>query len=546
MKKILLSMAPLFAITMAANAQNSSPYWSLAGNSNATSSSKLGTTNANSLHFYTNNVQRMIINSTSGLVGIGTTSPTDKLHINSSSGTNALRVQVNGSTKLLVHSGGGVSVGSSTTPPANGLYVAGRTGIGTATPENTLHVFKGSAGTVTGYVNAPLIVENSTHSFINMLAPDASETGILFGKPAGNTSGGIIYNSSSTLNGLQFRTNNNVIQMVLTDAGNVGIGTTNPGTYKLKVSYDDGGSNSGSPGGLDIENTSTAYAGVRGDWEIYTSPSNIGSNGELKFFYNGGLRAEIDAGSGQYYADSDERLKKNIKPMPALLDKINQLRPSTYQFKDDKRGQEYNGFIAQDVMKIFPDLVKHTVEPARKLDVYTMNYSGFGVLAIKGIQELAPLIERQQQKMDSLENVDNLKILNLENRINKLEAALAAITAKNGNITHAITNASLEQNNPNPFYKTTIIRYSIPQNSKGRINIYDAARKQIKSIVANESGQAELSAYSLKAGTYTYSLLVDRQIYIKADGDNKIKVSSHSSKEWLFYVVLSSHIKIMR
>jgi hypothetical protein len=87
---------------------------------------------------------------------------------------------------------------------------SGNVGIGTKTPENTLHIFKGSAGTVTGYVNAPLIIESSTHNYINILAPDADETGILFGKPQNNISGGIIYNNPSLTNGLQFRTNGNV------------------------------------------------------------------------------------------------------------------------------------------------------------------------------------------------------------------------------------------------------------------------------------------------------------------------------------------------
>lgn len=76
----------------------------------------------------------MIINSNAGLVGIGTTSPTERLHINSASGANALRVQVNGFTKLLVHSGGGVAIGLTATPPPNGLTVSGNVGIGTKTP----------------------------------------------------------------------------------------------------------------------------------------------------------------------------------------------------------------------------------------------------------------------------------------------------------------------------------------------------------------------------------------------------------------------------
>ena len=51
--------------------------------------------------------------------------------------------------------------------------------------------------------------------------------------------------------------------------------------------------------------------------------------------------------------------------MPSVLQKINQLKPSTYQFKNGD-AQMYNGFIAQDVMKVFPSLVTHLVNPQRK------------------------------------------------------------------------------------------------------------------------------------------------------------------------------------
>ena len=368
--------------------------------------------------------------------------------------------------------------------------IAQNVGIGTVTPQNTLHVFKGSAGSVTGFSSAPLIVENSANSYINILAPDANATGILFGKPASNISGGIVYNDVSfNPNGLDFRTNGNISQMVLNSAGNlgignaspiaklhinvsgtnayqglgitntntggktltinqgipgklnftepgildlmtmdfttgnVGIGTTNPGNYKVKISYYNANALV-STNGLDIENTSNEFDGTPVDWEIYTSPLNQGTGfGALEFFYNGSFVSEIGT-NGQYLAESDERIKTNIKSMTAILDKIGQLKPSTYQFKNDKKGQEYNGFIAQDVMKIFPNLVTHNVDPRRKLDMYTMDYSGFGVLAIKGIQELVPIIEEQKEKIASLEA-----------HINKLETALASITANNnGNI----------------------------------------------------------------------------------------------------------------
>jgi len=89
MKKIFFFISALLMFLTHGNSQNTTPYWSLAGNSNAASTSKLGTTNNVSLRFYTNNVQRVIINSAAGYVGIGTSSPVNILTVKSSGGTPA-------------------------------------------------------------------------------------------------------------------------------------------------------------------------------------------------------------------------------------------------------------------------------------------------------------------------------------------------------------------------------------------------------------------------------------------------------------------------
>src|SRR5437764_15191519 len=82
MRKALFPVAVIFLVlgSKYAFTQNASPYWSLAGNSNATTSSKLGTTTSIPLNLTTNNATRLFI-STTGNVGIGTTAPSTKLHI---------------------------------------------------------------------------------------------------------------------------------------------------------------------------------------------------------------------------------------------------------------------------------------------------------------------------------------------------------------------------------------------------------------------------------------------------------------------------------
>lgn len=142
-------------------------------------------------------------------------------------------------------------------------------------------------------------------------------------------------------------------------------------------------------------------------WNLYTS----NTTGDFEFFKQGIKRATINQTSGAYTAVSDEKLKKNVRLMPSdILSKVMLLRPTTYQFAKmvgDEGGivgggeRYYNGFIAQEVEKIFPELVfKGSDNPAQ--DFYTMDYSGFGVIAIKAIQEQQQIIQQQKNEIEVL------------------------------------------------------------------------------------------------------------------------------------------------
>ncbi len=73
-----------------------------------------------------------------GKVGIGSETPSSTLQINSKSGENPLVVQFNGVSKLSVNSNGGTSLGTSATPPSNGLLVSGTLKASTIIETNNL------------------------------------------------------------------------------------------------------------------------------------------------------------------------------------------------------------------------------------------------------------------------------------------------------------------------------------------------------------------------------------------------------------------------
>ena len=242
-------------------------------------------------------------------VGIGTTSPAARLHVSAGDASLALFGPSGSGGSLYVGAGGNQGVAFTAQviasdgnlhidPAANrnifigyfqprDIYLnpsGGSVGIGTTTPLATLHIFNGPSGNSGPF--SPLVVESNNNTYINLLSPNANETGVLFGKTDNAASGGIVYNSLATPNGFQFRNNGNVTRIVIANTGNVGIGTTSPAAM-LHVN----GVSQFTPGGSNIQildgNRIQAYA--NGGLNLTTY-----SDDPIKFttFTNGGSGSE--------------------------------------------------------------------------------------------------------------------------------------------------------------------------------------------------------------------------------------------------------------
>jgi hypothetical protein len=111
----------------------------------------------------------------------------------------------------------------------------GKIAIGNHNPITRLHIRDGGASGVTPNSNPAVFIEDDRNTYLNLAAPDANETGVLFGRPDDTgTSGGIIYRSNKDM---QLRTNGNATRMTVSSSGNVGIGITTP-SAKLDINGD--------------------------------------------------------------------------------------------------------------------------------------------------------------------------------------------------------------------------------------------------------------------------------------------------------------------
>jgi hypothetical protein len=278
---------------------------------------RFGTPDAIALAFETNDTERMRITS-SGNIGIGTTSPSGKLHLSSTGDT------------YLVMTGGSTPLTYSWLVDATSLRLF--TGVGDTERMRITSAGRVLIGTTT----------DAGSPFNLQVGGRILQTGTEFGF-SGDDDKNITVFSNRALN---LRTND-ATRMTITSGGEVYIaGTTDQGAYNLQVNG-------------------------TGVW-----------------------------GAGAYVNGSDSSLKENIQNMGSALNLVNQLQPKTYTYKPSysKDSTIQVGFIAQDLEQV---LANQNYKGSIVVDgpnFKSVAYQNLIPLLVQSIKELKAEIETLKNK----------------------------------------------------------------------------------------------------------------------------------------------------
>lgn len=156
---------------------------------------------------------------------------------------------------------------------------------------------------------------------------------------------------------------------------------------------------------------------VNNDRVLYINDGKVGiqrSSPSNDFEVNG---TASKSSAGDWLANSDARLKKNITPMSSenVLQKLLQLKGVTYEWNDDKTGNDrpagiQYGFTAQNIQAVYPELVSED-----NFGYLQTAYGTYDAMYIESIRALLDKIENLENKLEKFEN--------LEARLNRIEAA---------------------------------------------------------------------------------------------------------------------------
>ena len=326
----------------------------------------------------------------------------DSLGLNSSGG----RAAGDAGGRTLYNLG---NVGLGTTSPAEKLEVSGNvkisgSGSGLIFPDGTKQITAGAGGgggnIRIDYSSGIEIIQQN--GYVSRIDPYRNDLRIL------NSATGDIKFLTGTL------PNNTHPRLLIANDGNVGIGTTSP-SEKLDVA----GAvnlNKGISTGIALRVNGAEALWYDGDYFSW------GFGGTGNFFADSVGIGQVDPGPHKLYVNgtgyatggfwaSDLRFKKNIKTIDSPIDKINNIRGvsfewkrSEYQDKGLPEGEHY-GVIAQEIEQVLPEIVKEGPNGDK-----AVSYTELVPILTEAIKEQQKQLEEQQRQVEYLlQRVESLE-----------------------------------------------------------------------------------------------------------------------------------------
>jgi len=425
------------------------------------------------LKFVTAGTDAITINASQN-IGIGTSSPNSRLTSASTDGSTGLSIHrtfsgnISGETTV-----GGLDFTLTDTATSNQIVSrispVGSAGTGDAFAGAMRFYTAGNDGSIvervrisqTGNVgigcipDSNLDVEGAGDCTISITANSTSNDSKIDFVQGSSIEGGITYdhNGAFASEKMFFRAGNNGTHMVLTGAGNVGIGNTNPEDFGSLVDNLVIGTTSGE-NGMTIasgtsnsgriqfaDNTSSPFRGAieyshsSDALLFYTAGSqrmSIQSNGRVnintgndtstgfrffapsgqtgkvaEFARNDGVGCHLPVGSTAFTASSDETLKENITEFDkqTSYDDIKNMRAVTFNYKDwTLNGTTYQdnkrriGFIAQDWVTNYPEIIDRDQN-----DKLCLKYTETIPVLLSALQKAQEKIEAMEARITTLE-----------------------------------------------------------------------------------------------------------------------------------------------
>ena len=341
----------------------------------------------------TNGWQNRITLTTSGNVGIGTSSPTNKLTVYSGLNTSALRVSsdtdtlaVGDFTEILM------TMRSFNDYPASfrliakngtGGYIQPRLGIFLVPDNDSTYASmvermtitsSGNVGIGTSSPLAPFVVSNAggigMETLVTVLPDSSAGSYIQTYNRATSAFVTMGFNASQYR---WFNSNSEVMRITST-----GVMYVTSASDECKIG---------------LLNTKTGGK----NWYF-----NSYSNGNLYLQIDAANLGNFNGSSGTYTAMSDINKKKDFELSTMGLDAILGLEPTLYRMKTDSEDSEKHlGFIAQEVKEFIPQAYVETGDNENKF--IGLDYQAITATLVKAIQELKAELDQAKARIETLE-----------------------------------------------------------------------------------------------------------------------------------------------